>query len=138
MHPEEENSCHPGDLTLERRSEGEEEEGLKQLPGVSASEERQRFVKHVHDNNGGSVICPIPLGLESWRSGWKEGACQPEMSEERMVDTWRDEEYVCEGTGAGGWGGVQQNATFQTGTRLVSNAVVWRLVWTRATSLLKT
>lgn len=65
----------------ERRSEGEEEEGLRQLPGVSASEEQQRFVKHVHDNNGGSVICPIPLGPKSWRSGWKEGTCQPEMSE---------------------------------------------------------
>lgn len=48
----------------EYRSEREEEEGLKRLPrpGVSTSEERPRFVKHVRDN---SVICPIPLRLES-------------------------------------------------------------------------
>lgn len=43
-----------------------------------------------------------------------------------MADTWRDEEYVCEGKGVGALAGFNK--------RLVSNAVVWRLVWTRATS----
>ena len=55
---------------------------LRKAPGVSATEERRRFVRHRHDHNGGTVICLIPLRDESseedphsHRRVWKEGNC---------------------------------------------------------------
>lgn len=45
------------------RLNGDEGESLGECEaaGMSASLERQRFVKHGRYNNGGSIICPIPL-----------------------------------------------------------------------------